>query len=623
MGFANVNFGKVDRALGEVVFSDIEFEKEKFAKLKSLTVQFSLHRFILDSQNAFITTLDGLNLSGSISEDNEIELWGFAKNDQVTMINALHSQQIYKLHFKNTRTDLFSKKFGGITLQYDLDMIFSKNHTIELTAFIKTSQKKLELNASLSGKIDAGGDINLNIKADHISFENDTVNLNRGHADLLYNYSEKSAGAKSTIEGDAFFTSARFHHIPLRNVQSEIKATNDNISAQLEGSTYGPEDIIWSATLEGNKRKKNLNLNITPMQFSKYISYFEDISVIEKLDTVPKTLNDAEIKSVIIDMIFNQDQPTRGSLVITTAQQGLTITSPFLIKSNEIISGRFEINPTKIKSDQDSAEQSAATLDIMLKGIFNLTPAKNNKKLKLSWDYTFYVEDGSLNYGTITLNQITGEITKPQYEKNNSKLSFSLPFKQHVKYNGDITLNLKKSQYDILEQLKLKLYGGEISTQGPLFEGNIALRENSLQLIDIDLSKYFKDAGFTDTEIYGQMGGRIPFVLNENSNTTFSVDVNGGIIQSQGTGIIKLPEDKIKAFFPNNNDESIMIRQILKNYHYEFFEIRLDGDLMGRTMMTLNSRGINPDLKSKKPVDIKIQIETRPTQLIRNLVKEN
>ncbi len=639
MGFRDVKLRQIDHELGKVIFSDITFKKEQFAELDQLTAEFSLLHFLIDAKNSVVITLDGLKLTGALSEDNKLSIWGFDEDKENPLLQSIHARQIYKMHIKNAVIDVLSESLGGLTVKYDLDLLFTNNKTIELTAFVKTRQRKLDLSAGVTGKISADGEMNLSIKADQISLISNNFHLKRGHADLAYTYKQAGLDPIGIIEGDLTFASAQLHNLPLRNVKNKILIKGAELSMRSDGSTFGPKDIIWSAAIERNALKTSANISLTPMKLSEYMAYFEDIGILEIKEDIPPIVENIETKSFIIDLVKTTEQPLQGSIIATTDKHNLTFMAPFIVASNGRISGNFEIAPTTVKinahhetnnaTEEKTASEHKSTIadkmasfDLSSKGKFSLAPQNDRKKKKLSWEHHVMIRDGKIDYGALEIEQITGTFTKPQATSEEKKdyLSFQLPFKEDIKYNGLLSLDLLKTGLSIFERMTLNIYGGRIYTQESIFVDGAPSKSNILQVIDINLAPYIKDAGFNDTQISGLMGGIVPFTI-EHENNAYQINVDGGLLQSQGTGVLKLPEHRIRALFPDNDEESEKIRQTLKNYHYEFFEIRLDGDLMGRTMMTLTSRGINPDLRSKKPVDINIQVETRPTQLIEKLIK--
>ena len=113
----------------------------------------------------------------------------------------------------------------------------------------------------------------------------------------------------------------------------------------------------------------------------------------------------------------------------------------------------------------------------------------------------------------------------------------------------------------------------------------------------------------------GEIGGVLPIILKEGN-----IHVNDGILQSQSSGIIRIPPYLVSGLFPGGSQRMREIRATLHNYHYEYFELRMDGLLNERVLITLNSRGYNPDLKNKKSIDINLQIETQIALLFENML---
>ncbi len=130
------------------------------------------------------------------------------------------------------------------------------------------------------------------------------------------------------------------------------------------------------------------------------------------------------------------------------------------------------------------------------------------------------------------------------------------------------------------------------------------------------MNKFFADTGIKKFSISGEMGGILPLQRKDDK-----IYIKDGLLQSQEGGIVRLDESISNGLFPGSSKQMQKIRKALKNYHYEFFELRLDGKLSGAVMMTLSARGRNPDMKNKKPVELKLQIETELSLLFKPLLK--
>lgn len=635
LGFDKVRLDGIEKNLGKVKFSNIEFDEKDFTTLKSLTAEFSLSRFFLDPQNAFIITLDGLKMTGEISSQLTPSIAGIKEISP--LIVSLHHLPIYKINIKDARIDLLTEEFGGLTIKYDSDFTLTSDQKIKLAAFFKTNQKRLNLAAGLTGEIGVDGRTELNIKADQISARHQDIRYNRGHANLTYNYDPQKAENKTKLSGEINFTSVRSGRLPLKDVKSQMSFDSNQLSIQSEGTTFGPKSIKWTLQIDNNNLESRSDLSVMPMQISDYASYLYEVGLLTNIPTFPNVIKKTELGALTLSRtkIYNQ-KTDEIRLSAVTQKHAIPINAQIDIENKNSFNGKFSTTAKIIslgsspppRETNDGQEDKSAPLKFLtsLTGTFKANRKSKDTPYTLQWSAKSEIKDGQLDFKAFKLNDLSANIRKSQTEfetdtpnTDEQKINFLLPLKPEIKHLGHILVDLQNSGLDSFGPLEIKIFNGEISTLNPaLRQGNPAM-ENTLQILNINLSEYIKHADLPQTTINGQMGGIVPYKIIEKSDG-IHIDVAGGLLQSQSTGTAKLSPELIKALFPEENEESLLIRQVLKNYHYDFFEIRLDGNLLGRMMMTLSSRGFNPDLKNKKPIDINIQIETQPHQLLKRLL---
>ena len=138
------------------------------------------------------------------------------------------------------------------------------------------------------------------------------------------------------------------------------------------------------------------------------------------------------------------------------------------------------------------------------------------------------------------------------------------------------------------------------------------------KITDINLTDYLGGLNISGLTVYGHLGGVIPLI-----RTKGNVSIKDGLLQSQAPGIIKLPETLSNTLFPGSDPQMQTIREALNNYHYEFFELRFDGTVSGGVMVSLYSRGTNPDMVDKRPIEMNFQIETEISVLVEHMLAQS
>ncbi len=231
------------------------------------------------------------------------------------------------------------------------------------------------------------------------------------------------------------------------------------------------------------------------------------------------------------------------------------------------------------------------------------------------------MHDGFFKLPSLKFSNLSSVLQLSSSKKNSKGekwgLSFKLPLKKQVSHTGKLYLSKSGEPHGLnISGVHLQIYNGKIRLESPIVKDNNIQKANKIILTDLKLPRIFRDMGFNDITSWGEFGGVLPITFDGDN-----IQVKDGILQSQNSGIIKLPPYLISGLFSEGTTQSRKMRMVLNNYHYEYFEIRLDGLLNERVFITVNSRGYNPDLQDKAPVDIDFQIETQITELLKNILK--
>ncbi len=618
-GFEELKIEKLDRRSGQIILSNIALDKDKFSTIDQANIEFSLFNFLISPDFAQNITVKGLKLTGDLQQESRgINISGW--NNTKEILDNLQKFPAGTITFEDSQLDLLTEDFGGVGLKFDARINIKNSNNIKFKLNIKTKQKKLSAIAKIEGEIDAKGNIKLTSDIEDISVILPNMLVKRGLAKLKILYQPNHASSSLNIYGNTDIASIRLHDMPLKGVKGNIKI-NDNIyNIDVNGSIFGENPIKWKSSIEKKSNNIFSKTIIEPDKLEDVIEFFKQNNGLSLGIKIPYfILNQANPVITIRNNLINKPYKILGDVVITTDNPEITIKADYNNNNEKSgIKGVVKIDETTLKIDKNQKEDNNTYFDISAFGEFTIKNLLSSPHIE--WFIKTDILDGKLDFDVLELSKVKGSVFIGKTAKvRNEKvkpLSFSLPLKKSIPYSGKIRVNIDSKTRPILDKLSLKIYGGKIITKYPIFNNNKLVKNNSLIVSDINISDLLHDAGFKNIFMQGKLGGVIPFEIKDNK-----IKVNGAILQSQNSGILMLPDKIIAGLFPGNSKKMINIRAALKNYHYEYFEIRFDGDLNNRVMMTLNARGSNPRMKSKDGVDLNLQIETQISLLFKNLTK--
>ncbi|PCI56245.1 MAG: hypothetical protein COB36_05560 [Alphaproteobacteria bacterium] len=613
-GFENPSFGKITRKSGEILFSDISLDKQNFSTIKEISVRFSLFKFLINPDHAQKISIRQLDLTGELSDDLNITISGWI--DDKDFLQKFRSIPAAMISIEDSSINLLSDQFGGIKINFDAQVQLSNAQNIIIKARATSKQKNLAFNAKIDSTLSASGELSVLTELEQISITHKHISIRRGAAKLNFTHSTQDSTSDMSVETD--IASVNWKNMPLRDVHATLeKSDNNNYTLLAYGKIFGTEKIDWETHISRVNGITETKSTITPTSIAALFSFLQRNNHLEKQENFPAFILDFKQPTFSINTTANNDV-TDGDFKLLINDPNFEIGGSFstMNKSGNVL-GLFSINETQVTSANDGQTQNVPTqFQISASGEFSI----NNMSTMpaLTWSVTTKIDDGILDYGALKIPNIHAKILYDSntFKKTRKYLNFKLPLKNNILQKGRINLNLFDEDAPLLKSIQLDIYGGRIKTQAPLSKNGVLAKENKLIVSDINIAQLFHDSGFRNILITGQLGGVIPLKMDKGKMT-----VSGGILQSQDGGIIKLPKNVIAGLFPGQSRKMFRIRNALENYYYDYFEIRLDGDLNGRVMMTLKAQGYDPLSNDKYPVGLSLQIETQISLLFKNLLK--
>ena len=605
-GFENLSIGEITRKNGYILFSDISLDEKKFSTIKNLSVHFSLFKFLLNPDHAQKIKVHGLTLTGELSEDMELTLSGW-QNDKEFLQN-FRKIPATMLTLENSTIDLLSDQFGGIKIDLDTQIRLAGADDITIKGRIKSKQKKLGFHAKIDGSISSDGRLSIHSETEQISLTRDHVAIKRGVAKIDILHALKSK--ETFVSVDANLASVNWQNLPLRDVHLTLEKSGKNYNFSADGRTYGPENIEWTSNINTVNDVIKAETTITPNNLAGLRTFLERNKRLTPGINFPGFALSFEEPVISVNTVITNNT-IEGDFKVLMSDPNFEITGLFMSdEETENIKGEFVLDPvdlTPLNEEGNTYDKTRFVVDA--KGDFVIKGLSQDisKQPNLEWSAKANIDKGNLDFDILNIGNIKGKFTYDSRtpDKTKSRLNLKLPIKSNFTHSGRLKLNITDKEKPMLQTMHFRIYDGKMRTELPIFTDGQIRKENKLVISDISLRQLFHDAGFNNIVVSGQMGGVIPFKIDDRK-----MSVSGGILQSQEGGIIRLPENIILDLFPGNTPKMYKIRAALENYRYDFFEVRLDGDMAGRILMTLNASGYNPDFKNKDPIDLNLQIET-------------
>jgi hypothetical protein len=178
---------------------------------------------------------------------------------------------------------------------------------------------------------------------------------------------------------------------------------------------------------------------------------------------------------------------------------------------------------------------------------------------------------------------------------------------------GLVELRLRKDGALAVRRASWKVAGGEIRTEKVTLAPRAERTAVTLEARDLDLAELLALVELEGLSGTGRLRGTLPLVVTDESVLT-----EGGELEATGGGTLEYrPNERTRALAESRPYDLGLAISAFEDFRYEALDARLDGDLRGETRIALHVRGVNPAFQDGRPVELNLNLEARPADLVR------
>ena len=616
LGFQSVAFESVSASGGAVTFNKISLDPKSFSGIDGIEIRYSPERYLLQGGQADSLRVRKLELTGEISSSLDVTIAG-RKND-LSFLRGLKDIPAPAVIIEGATLELLHPDLGGLKMEFEgqIRKKSGKGGDVEILGRIKTAQKKLSFEGTVTGTVSADGSIKAPLKTEPLQFETEGFKMSRSSGSFNI---EIPAGKSLSLTGEIIAASLNWRSIPLDDTKINIERKDTQFSMKAEGKTIGAEAIDFSASLKTNEQgQTSQDVSLRPKNLLLLRDFLAKNNLLSSDQALPSLLPSDTPLSITFDFGKTESKDAiSGEWALVNPERSSGVQGSFLFNpETKVLTGLCDKTSLALPEAFFAQDNSGEGLAINCS--FSWDGQKSPPETKA--DVSASINGLTMGYGPLLLRNLRGDVSgikgtdsAPQSFK--ADLNFDLPLKPSIKYQGKMRASITPPDQGAINSLIVSIYGGTVRTD-PMPLRDMALpAQVTLKVSDISLRQFFADTPLPAFKIDGRMGGVIPLIKDGKT-----LDIKDALLQSQDPGVIMLPDSISGMLFAGDDPQMKAMRTALKNYHYEFFEFRMDGSISKGVLMTLNSRGTNPDLKDKRPIEINLQIDTQPSFLIEHML---
>ncbi|MEQ1781256.1 MAG: YdbH domain-containing protein [Hyphomonadaceae bacterium] len=208
--------------------------------------------------------------------------------------------------------------------------------------------------------------------------------------------------------------------------------------------------------------------------------------------------------------------------------------------------------------------------------------------------------------GRIEVADLLNMKSAPGQKLTLDKVTLGLPIE-----SGQIAFSLIGYEAIRLESAQWPFGGGFIRVDPQDFKFS-SEAENRIvaRAVNWDLAKLADQFKLPDMKLQGIVAGEFPVMF-----TTGSAVIDHATLKSVRPGVIQYSGSTGDAA-AQADENSKMLFDALKDFHYEVLQVGLDGNLTGNMLLTLSILGRNPDVMSGQPFQLNIGVDSALVPLL-------
>jgi hypothetical protein len=152
-----------------------------------------------------------------------------------------------------------------------------------------------------------------------------------------------------------------------------------------------------------------------------------------------------------------------------------------------------------------------------------------------------------------------------------------------------------------IRQARMPWGGGSVGVkEAQLLLGEKKAIPLTLQVTAVELQTLLQLLSSSGTTATGVVSGSLPVVVQPDGSFT----IGKGAMQAEAPGIITLAPDMI----PGDSPQLSLVRDVLKNLHYQTLTLEFDGDTNRVLKVNLRVEGKNPTMDLGRPIKLNVQL---------------
>lgn len=167
-----------------------------------------------------------------------------------------------------------------------------------------------------------------------------------------------------------------------------------------------------------------------------------------------------------------------------------------------------------------------------------------------------------------------------------------------------------------IDRMVMELFGGAAEIRDA--EINPFAKNNKLEVILTRLSipELVALGDLKDVEATGSLQGRIPLEFDGEK-----LIVSDAILESEGPGKLNVKSEAARQALSSGGSHTKLLFDILENFNYSELSLKINKPISGEDIVTLHTKGANPDVENNRPVVLNVNLSTNLDRIFNTVLE--
>ena len=166
-----------------------------------------------------------------------------------------------------------------------------------------------------------------------------------------------------------------------------------------------------------------------------------------------------------------------------------------------------------------------------------------------------------------------------------------------------------------IDRMVMVLFGGGAEIRDAVIDPFAQTNKLDVLLSSLSLKELLSLGDLEDVAASGSVRGKIPLEFDGET-----LIVTNGILEAEGPGTLTVRSEAARQALSSGGEQTKLLFDILDNFNYSELSLAISKPASGEDLVTLRTKGANPDVENNRPVILNVNLSTNLDRIFNTLL---